>query len=180
MGSYMREFRKMFKDDEIFLFSSIEEDKVLDKHDPVRIPLDDSFIEQPLEPQEIENSLAVFDDTDTLQDAKIRNSVSNFRDWLLEQGRHFNIRMLMSSHLLSNYKFTRRILNESTCVVVFPKSGSGTYHIKNFLKTYCGFDKVEIKKLLNLPSRWIAIYRTYPAYVMYEKGCYFPVDNELE
>lgn len=179
-GDYINQYKKMFKDDEVYILSSITEDKVLDKYDPIRIPLDESFIEMDLQPEEIENSLMVFDDTDTIQNARIRNTVGNFRDWLLEQGRHFNIRLLITSHLLSNYKHTRRILNEATAVVVFPKSGSGTYHIKNFLKTYCGFDKAETKKFLNLNSRWVMVYRSYPQYVLYQHGCYFPLDNELE
>ena len=178
-GNWMREYKKMFKDDDIYLFSSIEHDKVLDKHNPIRISLDEDLIQDPIHPQEIEDSLTVFDDTDTIRDARLKNSIAGMRDWLLEQGRHFNIRMIITSHLLSNYKMTRRILNEATAVVVFPKSGSGTYQIKRFLQTYCGFDKEQIKKFLNLPSRWVAIYRSYPQYVIYEKGAYIPHDSDI-
>jgi hypothetical protein len=177
-GAYMREYKKMFRDNDIYLFSSILKDRVLDKHDPTRITLDEDLIQDPIHPEEIEDSLAVFDDTDTIRDARLRNSIVQFRDWLLEQGRHFDIRMVITSHLLSNYKATRRVLNEATAVVVFPKSGSGTYHIKRFLNTYCGFDKKQIKKFLNLPSRWVAIYRSYPQYVLYEKGAYLPHNND--
>jgi hypothetical protein len=177
-GNYMREYRKMFKDNDIYLFSSIEKDRVLDKHDPIRITLDEDLIQDPISPEEISDSLAVFDDTDTIRDPRLRNSIVLFRDWLLEQGRHFNVRMVMTSHLLSNYKATRRVLNEATAVVVFPKSGSGTYHIKRFLLTYCGLDKKEVKKFINLPSRWVAIYRSYPQYVIYDKGAYFPNNND--
>lgn len=179
-GSYMNEYKKIFKDDDIYLFSSIKKDKVLDKHEPIRITLDEELIQDMIDPSEIPNTLAVFDDVDTIQNARLKNAVCSFRDWLLEQGRHFDIRMLMTSHLLSNYKHTRRILNEATAVVVFPKSGSGTYHIKRFLQMYCGFDKAQIKKFINLPSRWVAIYRSYPQYVIYEKGAYIPEDEDFE
>ena len=170
----------MFKDDDIYLFSSITHDKALDKHDPTRIILDNDLINDPIEPSELENSLVIFDDTDTIRERNMRKYLEVLRDWLLEQGRHFKIRMLITSHLLSNYSSTRRILNEATGVVVFPKSGSGTYHIKNFLKTYCGFDKSQIKKFVNLPSRWVMVYRSYPQYVIYEKGCYFPMTELYE
>jgi hypothetical protein len=177
-GKWIAEFTKMFPEDDIFLFSSIKKDKALDVHKPTRITLDADLIADPIQPEEIPNSLAIFDDTDTIRDKKLNVSLMIFRDWLLEQGRHFNIRMLITSHLLSNYMTTRRILNEATATVVFPRSGSGTYHIKNFLKTYCGLDKKEIKKFLNLPSRWVAIYRSYPQYVIYERGAYFPKEDD--
>lgn len=177
-GKWIKEYTKMFPEDDIFLFSSIKKDKALDVHKPTRITLDDDLIADPIQPEEIPNSLTIFDDTDTIRDKKLNVSLMIFRDWLLEQGRHFNIRMLITSHLLSNYMTTRRILNEATATVVFPRSGSGTYHIKNFLKTYCGLDKREIKKFLNLPSRWVAIYRSYPQYVIYERGAYFPKDDD--
>ena len=176
-GNYIKQYKKMFPDDEIYLFSSIDEDKALDKYKPKRILFDEDFIEDPIKPDEIEHSLCIFDDTDTIREKEIRNSINNLRDWLLEQGRHFNIRMLITSHILMNYQATRRILNEATCVVVFPKSGSGTYHIKQFLKIYCGMDKKQIDKILNLNSRWVAIYRSYPQYVLYEKGVYLPFND---
>tara|TARA_R110000787_G_scaffold1972_2_gene8204 strand:- start:1490 stop:2257 length:768 start_codon:yes stop_codon:yes gene_type:complete len=180
VGKWMSEYRRMFKQSEIFVFSSIARDKSIDKNDPIRIKLDEELIQDPINPDEIPNSLVVFDDTDTISNVRIKTGISIFRDFMLEQGRHFNIRMLITSHLLSNYKHTRRILNESTCVVVFPKAGSGTFHIKKFLQQYCGFNNKQIKKFINLPSRWVAIYRSYPQYVMYESGCYFPDIDEFK
>jgi hypothetical protein len=178
VGNWMKEYKKSHKEDPIYLFSSIDEDKPLDKSDPIRISLDDDLLEQPLEPIELQNSLVIFDDTDTIRQKEIRNYLASLRDHLLEVGRHYKIRLLITSHLLSNYAHTRRILNEATSVVVFPRSGNGTYHIKNFLKIYCGFDSKEIRKFINLPSRWVLINRGYPQYVIYEKGCYCPtLDN---
>jgi hypothetical protein len=177
-GKYIGEFLKMFKDDELYVFSTIEEDKVLDKHDPIRITLDDSIIDDPICPEEIENSLCIFDDIDTIRNLKVRQSICGLRDWLLEQGRHFNVRMLSTSHILMNYKKTQRLLNEATAVVFFPKASSA-YHIKRYLKVYAGLDVKQIRKIMNLPSRWVALYRTYPMYVMYEKGIYL-LCNENE
>lgn len=174
MGKYISEFKKLRKDDPIYVFSSIDYDKELDKHDPIRINLDEDLLEDPLQPTELENSLCVFDDTGTIRDKPIKQYLEVLQDWLLECGRHFKIRLLISSHLLSNYASTRRILNEATSVVVFPRSGTGTYHIKNFLKMYCGFDVIQIKKFINLPSRWVLINRGFPQYVIYEHGCYIP------
>ena len=63
---------------EVVAFSSIEKDRVLDKHDPIRITLDEDLIQDPIHPEEIEDSLAVFDDTDTIRDARLRNSIVQF------------------------------------------------------------------------------------------------------
>jgi hypothetical protein len=176
-GNWMAEYKKMFKDNEMFIFSTINNDKVLDKHDPTRIELTEELLEDPLAPDEIEESVCVFDDVDTITNPKIRYMVCGLRDFLLEQGRHFNIRMLMTSHLLMNYKATRRILNEATAVVFFPKSGS-TFHIKRFLTTYAGLEKHQIRRILKLPSRWVALYKTYPMYIMYDKGVYLLTNED--
>jgi hypothetical protein len=72
-----------------------------------------------------------------------------------------------------NYSSTRRLLNEATSVVIFPKAGSNNLNVK-YLKNYGGFSDESIEKILHLPSRWVAIYRTlHPAqYILHEKGCY--------
>lgn len=171
-SNYIKEYRKMFKDDEIYLFSSIDKDKVLDKYEPIRVPLDIELTTEPMDvEEEMANSLAIFDDIDTIQHPRIRNYVINLRDHLLECGRHFNVRMLSTSHILMNYKSTRKLLNEATAVCLFPKS-AGTYHIKRFLKLYAGMEQSDIKKFLNLPSRWVCLYKTYPMYVIHEHGVY--------
>jgi hypothetical protein len=179
-GRWVKEYKKMFKDRDVYLFSSVREDEALDKYDPIRVPLNRELLENPIAPEEIEDSLTVFDDIDTIRTPMVKTFIKGFIDWLLEQGRHHKIRMLITSHLLSDYKHTRRVLNEATAVVVFPRAGSGTYQIKQFLKTYCGFDKVQTKKFINLKSRWVAIYRSYPAYVIHSKGVYIPKDNDEE
>ena len=45
---------------------------------------------------------------------------------------------------------------------------------EKYLKNYAGFNDDGIQKILHLPSRWVAIYRTlHPSqYVLYEKGAY--------
>ena len=166
-----------FPDDEIYLFSTIAHDRVLDKYDPIRIPIDIDLINDPLDPADMANSVVIFDDVDTIQKPKLRQAVSNFRDWLLECGRHHNIRLLMTSHQLMNYKSTRLILTEATSVTFFTRAGS-TYHVKRFLKQYCGLEKGQIKKILNLPTRSVTIYKSYPNYVLYDKGVYLLTNED--
>ena len=178
-GNWLNEFKKMFKDEAIYVFSSIGEDKALDKHDPIRITLDENLLNDPISPEEVADSVCVFDDVDTIRDPKIKNNVCGFRDWLLEQGRHFKIKMLITSHLLMDHSATRCVLNEATMVCFFPKCGSA-YHIKRYLTQYAGLERKQIKKILNLPSRFVCLYRTYPMYILYDKGVYLLTNEDDE
>jgi len=168
-GKYLEEYVKLYPDDPVFIFSSVPEDKPLDKIDPVRIDIDEDLIEDPFNIQDFRDSITIFDDTDTIKNKILRTAVNNIKAEMIEIGRHYNARCIITSHIISNYRDTRQILNEATSVTFFPKSG-GVFHIKNFLKTYCGLDKKQIQQVLDLPSRWVTIYRTYPSYIIYEKG----------
>jgi hypothetical protein len=171
VGNYLSEYKKKHRDDDIFVFSAVDQDEPLDKHDPIRIPLDESILDEPLNINDFVNSLIVFDDTDVVQNKHIRNAVAGFRDFLLENGRHANIRMLVTSHIMNNYRLTTRVLNESTAIVFFPRHAS-PHHIKKWLKERGGVNRKQIKEILNLPSRWVIFYKTYPKYVLYEKGAF--------
>lgn len=173
-GKWIKEYMKMKPDQECYVFSPIDYDKSLDDNDVVRVDLDAHLLNKPITIQELQDSLVVFDDCESLKDKAMLKYIQWLRDSILETGRHYNVRMVWISHLISNYSDTRRLLNESTSVTVFPKSGSGVYQIKKFLQTQCGLEKSEINKFINLPSRWCTIYRSYPQYVIHEKGCYFP------
>ena len=170
-GNWLSEYKDIYKDDDIFIFSSVNSDKALDKYDPIRIPIDKSILEEPLDINDYVESVIVFDDTDTIQNKKIRDAIGAFRDFLLEQGRHGDISMIVTSHVMMNYKSTVRILNECTSITFFPKHAS-PHHIKKWLKERGGVNKKQIKKILNLPSRWVTFYKTYPKYVVYEKGAF--------
>lgn len=174
-GSWINEYNKMFKDSEVYVFSPIPSDKALDDNNIVRVDLDEHFIENPIEVEELVDSLVVFDDIENVKNKIMLKTLNNLRDDILQIGRHYRVRQIFISHLISNYADTRRLLNESTSVTVFPRSGSGTYQIKQFLKNQCGLSRTEISKFLNQKSRWVSIYRTFPAYVISEKSIYFPI-----
>ncbi len=168
---YISNFLCLNPDKKFYIFSRVEKDDVLDELDPIRIVINDELLNNPISPEELKNSIVLFDDIDTIQSKKIADIVRRLRDDLLETGRHEKAYVVAVSHQLLNYKHTRQLLNESTSVTFFPCSGSD-YHIKRFLKTYCGLDEANIKKILKLPSRWVTLYKTYPMYVLYEKGCF--------
>lgn len=170
---YLRQLRKVHKDKKIFLFSDVKEDPEIDAVGNItRFNLDENLKDKTyIDPKVFENSICVFDDIDSIQDKDIYRFVQNLRDSLLRRGRHEDISVLITSHLLTNYKDTRIILNECNSITIFCRSGSN-YGIKYLLKKYIGLDKKGIQKVLDLPSRWVSIYKNYPQYIVYEKGVY--------
>ena len=164
-----------FPDRPIYLFSRKTEDEVLDNIDTLkRIVIDQSFIEKPMEIEEIKDHdkpvLVIFDDVDAITDKKLLKAISSLKTQLMEIGRSSNIWMLITAHQLMNYKATRDTINSSDTIVFFP--GNTKYHIKRFLQTYQGFDKVMVDRVMKLKTRWVALKRSSPAYIVYEHGAY--------
>ena len=131
------------------------------------------MVDDPISLDELANSLVVFDDIDQITDKNIQNAVWNLRDRILEVGRSKGISICVVAHQITNYKQSRICLNESDYVVFFPKSGA-SYQIKYFLKNYGGLEKVNINKIMNLPSRSVILKKTYPLAVIYNTGVYIP------
>jgi hypothetical protein len=170
---YLQQLRKVHPDKKIFIISDVDSDPELDCiPNTKRLKLDDELEEKkPPKPEIFKDSIVLFDDIDSIQNKKVYKIIQNLRDSLLRRGRHEDISTLITSHLLTNYADTRIILNECNAITIFCRSGS-TYGIKYLLKKYIGLDKKQIQKLINLPSRWVTIYKNYPQYVLYEKGIY--------
>ena len=173
LSNWLKEYlKKDHKDEPVFVFSSVSNDAAIDKFDNVeRIDCNESLLEEPVDPEDLVDCVVVMDDTDSILNRKVNKYVADLRDNILERGRHTRTRMLCTSHILSNYKATRKLLNEATTTVVFPKSGQ-TFLIRSFLEKYCGLNKIQIKKFFGLKSRYVSITRQYCPYVMYEKGVY--------
>ncbi|MFM7987297.1 MAG: hypothetical protein ACKPKO_49085, partial [Candidatus Fonsibacter sp.] len=92
---------------------------------PKRIKLDDSLHTDPIKVEEFRESACIFDDIDVISDKKIREAVYSIRNQVLEIGRHFNIHCIVTNHLPTSGKDTRRILNEAHTVTYFPHSAGG-------------------------------------------------------
>ena len=168
IGNYI----KMFPKNKVFLFSNKQNDPVLDKHDKlIRIELNDELIEDPINLDELNNSLIVYDDIEYIPNKLIGEELDRIRDLILQQGRSYKISFCYISHQLTNYKNTRIILNECHSCVLFPKMTT-TYSLKYLLEKYFGFNKNDIIKLKNLNSRWVCINKV-PPYVLHQNGAYY-------
>ena len=130
------------------------------------------MLESPLTVESFpENSMILFDDVDTYPDKAVKLAVVHLRQDVMETGRHRMINCIITNHSLIDGHATKTILNESQLTTVFPKGGS-LNQLQYLLKTYYGMSKEEIKHLIKLPSRWVAIYRPYPSCVIYSSGAY--------
>ena len=157
---YLEPYKKVYKDNPIYLFSSLPDDESLDDIEPKRVRIDETLYEDPIPIKEFSNSVIIFDDIDVISDKKIRDAVYSLLNQVLEIGRHFKISCLMTNHLPSNRSDTRRILNECHVFVYFPRSSSSK--IKYVLLEYLGLDKKQIKDFKKQNSRWISISKNFP------------------
>jgi hypothetical protein len=92
---------------------------------------------------------------------------------IMEIGRKLNIWLVITNHLVipNEKKMARTIMNEMHSMTVFPKSGSAQ-QIRYALKTYFGLTNKQIDEIIKMPSRWITVYKSYPQYVLYDKGSF--------
>jgi hypothetical protein len=176
-SNYIKEYLKMFPNNDAILFSRVKKDKNFkDIKKIIRVKLDDNILNDPIDPKkELIRSITIFDDIETM-DKNMQKYLENLRNDIIKNGRDQegignDIYCICTNHQVTDYSKTRDLLNEATSLTIFPKSGS-TYGIKRALKSYFGLDNNQIHKILNLPSRWVSIYSSYPQYVLYEKGAY--------
>lgn len=172
-SNYIKEFKKLFPDRRVYVFSSVKSDFLIDNIGVSRVVLDEKILDPTtkIKVEDLANSLVLFDDIDVIPDEKIKKEVYALQGALLETGRHNDVYVVSTAHQIMNYKQTRTLLNEATAITFFPQSGS-TYHIKRLLTLYCGLSKKEIDRIFSLASRWVTIYKQYPQYVIYSSGVY--------
>lgn len=164
-------YHKIFPKNKVLFFSNKPKDPAIDKHKyVVRIKINDELVDDPLDLEELKNSLVIYDDIEYIPSKAIANELDRVRDLILQQGRSYHISFCYVSHLLNNYKQSRVILNECHCCVLFPQMTT-TYSLKYLLEKYFGFGKDDLLKLKSLPSRWVCINKIPPC-VIHDKGCY--------
>ena len=163
---FLEEYKRKYKDREIYLFSSLKEDESLDKIKPKRFKIDDSLWKDPLNAEELKEPVCIFDDIDVITDKKIKEAVYKIMDNVLEIGRHFKITAVITNHLPTNGLFTRRILNEAHCYIFFPHSAGGK--IRYLLQEYLDIDKKMVSYFKNANSRWCCIFKNFPMAYMLE------------
>jgi hypothetical protein len=177
-ANYIKQYKKMFPKNEVYCFSALKEDESLDVVKPKRIMIDETIWQSPIEVGEFKDSCVVLDDIDVISDKKQRDAVYSIMNQILETGRHFKITCIITNHLSTAGKDTRRVLNEAHFIVWFPFSGSNV-GLKRLLEDYCGLDKKTVKYIKTLKSRWACLVKNYPNVIYTEKNIWLPSELEL-
>ena len=164
-------YKKIYPKAHFYVFSRLDKDPAIDHLKPHRVKIDQSLIDDPIEiKKEIKkNSIILFDDIDTIQDKKLQMQVNRLKGDLLEIGRHMNIRVVVTSHLINpnERSAARTLLNEMNTLTIFPQAGSN-YQSEYALKRYFGLSTRQIKTILNIDSRFVTLFKGYPQLVLSE------------
>ena len=158
---WVKEYKKMYKKNPIYLFSSLEQDESLEPIKPLRMILDNEFLTEDINLKIYANSCFIFDDCDTIQNKKIQDKVYSLMNMMLNTGRHHNITVWVVNHTATGTKSQMKtILNECHTIVYFPANHNRqlTYMLEN----YCGLDHKQQKVIKQLNSRWVCINKHYP------------------
>jgi hypothetical protein len=150
------------------LFSALAEDETIDKIKPKRILIDDRLITEPIQVEDFKDSLTIFDDIDVIKNKNQRAAVYDLLNAILETGRHFNISCIITNHLPTAGKDTRRVINECHSVTYFPQSGSAG-QMKRLLQDYLGLDNSTLKRIRKLNTRWATVFKNFPMCIMTER-----------
>jgi predicted AAA+ superfamily ATPase len=170
MASYLRNYKKEFKDRQIYLFSEKESDEVLDKiKDIKRVKMDEQLITDPLDLKDFneEACCVVFDDIDSLE-KKLKVAVYTLLNKLLKVGRSYKISVLVSSHSSCDGALTKSMLNESSVICFYPTTYSRT--IKYLAENYIGMGKKDIAKMRKNKSRYCYYIKAYPSAILQERN----------
>jgi len=176
-AGYIKEYKKTYKKNEIYVFSALKEDETLDKLGIQRVKVGNNLIEDPLTIDDFKNSLVIFDDIDVISDKKVREAVYKILNSILETGRHTKTSCINTNHLPTAKNETRRILNEAHAIVYFPHSGS-VRGINYLLTDYVGLTKEDIQVIKGMKSRWCCIFKNYPQIAMTERQLWFVGEDD--
>lgn len=179
---YLKQYHKQYPSRKIYLFTDCKQDPLFDDSDlPItRVALDDTYLEsiedgEAFIADDFEDSIVLFDDTDTIKNKTINKHVYELMRQIMETGRKTNVTCIITSHTMSNRERTRLQLSESTSVTFFP-SNHFDEHIRYYLSHKMFLNKITIDRIMNLPSsrgaRWVTCVSGRPSYIFYSGGLF--------
>jgi len=151
---YLKEYKNVYKENPIYLFSAIENEGEGDPYNDKDLNVKRMKMTEDLKnikSKDFYDSCVIFDDMDCYRNAKILKIVTELRDEMLETGRHNGITMIITYHLPCNGKDTRRLINEATSVTYFPRYSKPK--IAYMMETYVGVSKEQLAAFRKLEGR---------------------------
>jgi hypothetical protein len=161
----------------IYMFSSLEanSDESLAGVPIQYIKIGNNLLEHELEAKDFSDSLILMDDVDVVENKELKTKLFSLLNQFLEIGRHFNISVVLTSHL-STGPSLKKILNEAHFVVFFFNPTGGC---KYMLEKYCGLTKQDLLRIKQTRSRWCCVQKTFPQTVICEKQVFLLADEDL-
>lgn len=160
------QYRRQYPSNDIYLFSTVKEDKVLDKiKGLLRIDLNKLLEDKEIKVDDFENSLCIFDDMDSVPKKEIYKKVMSLFNEICQIGRHLKISCIFTSHLACDGAKTRIILAEAHAVTIFLKTMQGRAR-DYLLQKYIGLDRAQIEKVKSLKSRHVTWIKSYPQCIL--------------
>lgn len=169
--TYVRNYLKLYPKHDVYLISSLGHDDTLDEVKELkRIDTDKLVANPPKDVKTWSNSLVIVDDVEGLDAAK-GAAVQRVQDMIASEGRHSGTTLIRASHLSTDYKRTRLLLQEAHSMVLFPQAGAHSQYMY-LLTKYAGMDKKVVQNLLSTPTRWMMVHHTAPRYVLTTHSIY--------
>ena len=178
--------KKVFKltdDDVIVCKKSPIEDPAFEELNPQYVYINDEFLENPLTCDEISPDkspkVIILDDLDSINSKALKDCVIKFTNSLLEEGRKYNIYILIANHHLASGLATKAILSESDYLVFFPEAVTSDFRYA--LQKYCDMPISVIRDLKKIGSKWVMFYQHSPRFVLSERRAFiYDLDRETK
>ena len=169
-----RDYNKLYPKNKVALISFVENDKNLnDKKikNFIQCKIDEQILSDPLELEEFHDKLVILDDIEAFGDKHITKELETFTNKLVNTGRHKNIDVIICRQKLMAGHKTSDLLNGVHQIIAFPKTAS-RFQLMNYLDRYLHLPKKTIKRIMEVPSRWVLINTSNPVYVLHAKGAF--------
>ena len=163
---YLKQFRKVFPKRRVLVYSQLDRDPAYDKYKIERADIED-IPETTVD--DLQDSLVIFDDLDTVPDPNLMAHISRLRNSCIQIGRHKGVYSIFCGHTIFDGRATGKMLRECSYVALFPQAGNKR-HIHVYLADHAGLDKEQEKKVLALKSRWILVSSFAPIHIIHEDG----------
>ena len=185
-NQYIKLFHKLHPNRKIYIISHLESDpsledglsKLIDKEIVQRLKInheivDDYMSDGGFKIEELKDSCLLCDDYDSINDKKIRSFIEHILDCCMKIGRHENINLLITSHLLysggSSKIHNRLILSEANGFCLFP-SRSTVKALKYLGENYLGIDGKKMNEMRTWNDRYVYINKS-PCYIIGQYRC---------
>lgn len=163
-GEYMKQFRKLYPESKILVFSrKTNQPAFTQQYQQIDVQ-DQDFLMNPYSTKDIMAMhekegqkipvLAIFDDVSTF-DKRTLKAVLFTRDDFIKVGRSLGIHVIVTNHIISDGLLSKTLHNMSSHTVYFLKNQKAK--VEQALKDRQKFKPEVIDFIIDLPTRWICI-----------------------